>query len=295
MILTEGLVSASTQQRVTAIPALAYNLTAGVPRLKTLGVRYYLTAGGVAAQDAASNAGLTKVATAGPWALWQVNGSDLVSAMPVLPAVVEPTIADADWSKLSTAYYVSSQFDNVPLAQSGPTTWPRVAVGVAPPTTPVQQTQVTDVRVSADRLSFLVSTTGAPVMIKVSDYPGWTLTGADGPYRISPNYVVVVPTSRAVALSRSRGVLDWLALGLGLAGIVVVGALAGLSRRRHSTTDLTVGGIEDSRDTGHVDRESHDVAERPDRPDEVDVPLTGEADRALTSGPNPDDATTLSP
>jgi hypothetical protein len=37
--------------------------------------------------------------------------------------------------------------------------------------------------------------------VKISYYPRWHVTGATGPYRVSPNLMVVVPTSRDVSLN----------------------------------------------------------------------------------------------
>jgi uncharacterized membrane protein len=39
------------------------------------------------------------------------------------------------------------------------------------------------------------------MLVKISYYPRWHVTGADGPYRVSPNLMVVIPTSRDVSLS----------------------------------------------------------------------------------------------
>jgi hypothetical protein len=38
------------------------------------------------------------------------------------------------------------------------------------------------------------------MLVKISYYPRWHVTGATGPYRVSPNLMVVVPTSRDVSL-----------------------------------------------------------------------------------------------
>jgi hypothetical protein len=38
-------------------------------------------------------------------------------------------------------------------------------------------------------------------LVKISYYPRWHVTGADGPYRVSPNLMVVVPTSHDVTLA----------------------------------------------------------------------------------------------
>jgi uncharacterized membrane protein len=45
-----------------------------------------------------------------------------------------------------------------------------------------------------------VNKIGVPVLVKISYFPRWHATGATGPYRVSPNLMVVVPTSNNVSL-----------------------------------------------------------------------------------------------
>jgi hypothetical protein len=39
------------------------------------------------------------------------------------------------------------------------------------------------------------------MLVKISYYPRWHVTGGTGPYRVSPNLMVVVPTSNEVSLN----------------------------------------------------------------------------------------------
>ena len=55
----------------------------------------------------------------------------------------------------------------------------------------------------------------------MSYFPNWSVEGAQGPYRVSPNHMVVIPTSNDVTLTYGRNALDWFfyaltALGIGL-------------------------------------------------------------------------------
>ena len=50
-------------------------------------------------------------------------------------------------------------------------------------------------------ISFHVSRVGTPVLVKVSYFPNWHANGADGPWRVTPNLMVVVPTSHDVTLT----------------------------------------------------------------------------------------------
>ncbi|TMK55414.1 MAG: hypothetical protein E6G60_19575 [Actinobacteria bacterium] len=81
------------------------------------------------------------------------------------------------------------------------------------------------VRTTTDSVSFDVSRTGVPVMVKTSYFPNWTVEGAHGPWRATPNFMVVVPTSHHVTLSYSTTSWEWLgrfATLLGLLGLVLL-------------------------------------------------------------------------
>jgi len=60
--------------------------------------------------------------------------------------------------------------------------------------------EVTNYRLGTQDLSFDVSEIGVPVLVKMSYFPNWEVDGADGPYRVAPNLMVVVPTDTHVRL-----------------------------------------------------------------------------------------------
>ena len=62
-------------------------------------------------------------------------------------------------------------------------------------------------------MSFDVSRTGVPVMVKTSYYPNWKAEGADGPWRATPNFMVVVPTSKHVTLTFATSTADQVGRG----------------------------------------------------------------------------------
>ena len=62
------------------------------------------------------------------------------------------------------------------------------------------KTHVSDVIETDNAVSFHVSRIGTPVLVKVSYFPNWQASGATGPYRVTPNLMVVVPTAHDVVL-----------------------------------------------------------------------------------------------
>jgi hypothetical protein len=118
------------------------------------------------------------------------------------------------------------------MTEGGLASWTRVPGTITDPkTAPLPSVKVTDIKQSdgGDQISFHVSRTGVPVLVKISYFPDWHASGAAGPWRAEPNLMVVVPTSKNVTLSYgSSGPGDLGAL-LTLAG--VIGFLLLLRRR----------------------------------------------------------------
>ena len=69
------------------------------------------------------------------------------------------------------------------------------------PKTALPSAKVTNIKEGRESISFDVDQIGKPVLVRTSYFPNWTATGADGPYRVAPNQMVVVPTSKHVVLN----------------------------------------------------------------------------------------------
>ena len=71
------------------------------------------------------------------------------------------------------------------------------------------------------KVSFHVSRVGVPVVVRVSYYPRWHASGASGPWRVSPNLMVVVPTARDVTLTYGADATNEVGIALTLAALAV--------------------------------------------------------------------------
>jgi hypothetical protein len=216
------------------------NVAIGVQHLQLLGVKYFLAESPEIEQQANANPSLQLVAKTGPWtytynsvlihttwAIYRVKSSPLVTPLPNEPAVlsgVDP--APSGWLDQSVAWYDHPNRWNVELAQGGPSSWPRTTVGdTRPPVRHAATTRVTDVSTTDTTVSFHVSKVGTPVLVKVSYFPNWHASGADGPWRVTPNLMVVVPTSHDVTLSYGRSGVDYLGDFLTVMGLLALAAL----------------------------------------------------------------------
>ncbi len=198
------------------LPYPTMSVADGVRHLQLLGARYYMAFSPEALAQAQANPDLTSVATTGRWTVFEVRGSELVTPLNFEPAVVTgPVKGEVPWLNMSVDWYTDFDAQDVFLAASGPKEWQRVkarpvtsdvkTVGsnVAvdqPERRPVEPVRVTNISSDDNDISFDVDQVGTPVVVKASYFPNWRASGAKGPYRVTPNLMVVIPTSTHVKL-----------------------------------------------------------------------------------------------
>jgi hypothetical protein len=217
----------------------------GVPYMQTLGVKYLMVFTELAKKQADGRNDLTKVGSVGPWNIYQVADSDLVVPLSVQPVVVNHRGGDQRERNLELGmswFQHREEWAAVP-ADNGPAAWQRIDVNVdatrsdgllpgasgrkidiVQPTEPIvakplPAVTVSNVQLGDQDLRFTVDKVGVPVLVKISYFPNWHVSGAKGPYRIAPNLMVVVPTSTDVHLTYERSDLDYLAYLLTFIGI----------------------------------------------------------------------------
>ncbi len=230
-----SLVSPRLGIELPSIPQYTYDLQVGVERLRTMGVRYYLTQGEAATSEATSLTDqLTRRTSTGSWTLWEVTENSLVSELAHEPVVVSPRVSDGGWDDLTMEYGQSNLYDSVALAQDGPAGWARVAPGLQPPALPTSPAGIHDIETTDDTISFSVAEVGRPVLVRVSAYPGWSVEGAPALYRASPNFYLVVPAQARVTLTHGKTPLDVVAIAAGLTGLALMAAMALTRRKSHN-------------------------------------------------------------
>jgi hypothetical protein len=207
-----------------------------------MGVRYYMAASPEAVRQASENPDLTEVTigSAGPWHVFMVAGSEMVQPLSFQPVVYSNVNEhQKSWLPPAVEFFDNPDEWSVLRAASGPPEWARWAaclpteqVGViapttrdpscSPPQTPLPQIQVSNITWDDDEVAFDVDQPGVPVLVKVSYFPNWKVSGGEGPYRVTPNLMVVIPTSSHVRLHYGNVGVDYVANALTLLGIVAL-------------------------------------------------------------------------
>lgn len=243
--INQSELSQNPSRAMVGLPYGPLDVSAGVRHLQLLGVRYYMATSTEAELQAARDRSLRLVATSGPWPvtfgsrveqqtwdIYEVRGSATVAPLSYEPAVLTGQKGGArGWLDTAVPWYGDPARWAVPLAASGPASWPRVRASDAasPPRRRVAPARVSHIVTTDSSISFDVDRTGSPVLVKTSYFPNWQASGATGPYRVTPNQMVVVPTSKHVTLHYGYTPVDiwgWVITAAGLAGLVALAVVA---------------------------------------------------------------------
>jgi hypothetical protein len=281
-----------------------FDIDLGVQQLQLMGVRYYLAFSDTAVAAASSHPDLREVASTDVWHAYLVADSELVAPLENEPVVLTGVEPGMSWVGPNSRWFEDPSRWDVFLAEDGPSSWQRIEVAVpdegdkpieaAPPSDdpewsrlelveqpearPVPAIEVSAVEVGRDGVSFDVSEVGVPVLVRMSYFPNWQASGADGPYRVSPNLMVVIPTDTHVELTYGWTAVDagsYALTALGIAGAVL---LARFPRRAIDDRllldgpepDVDLDERDDDWDDDELDERDDPADELGDRDDELD-------------------------
>ena len=250
--------AAMSKQSSNPVRELRYddnNAGLGVRYLQELGVRYFMAFTQEAIDQANLQAALVEVARSGPWVIYQVSNSELVVPLAVQPVIANSNVGDAKerWLEIGTSWFQHPEDWAAVPAADGPDSWQHVdvevdltrregepgassrRVDIVLPTQDItvvvsEPVQVTNIVLEDSAISFSVDKIGQPILVRMSYFPNWKVSGAKGPYRIAPNMMVVVPTQKDIRLHYGFTKIDSFAYLLTALGI----AIAILRWRRRS-------------------------------------------------------------
>ena len=244
--LNQSVLSDAPSRAQRDLPYQGFDIDTGVEQLQLMGVRYYMAQSDDAIAAADSHPALTRIGEAQPFAVFEVGDSELVEGLSYEPVVVsgrspEQLANDEAVSRFDLGWVgqAVSQYNDPAAylalpAEDGPAGWERRESLSTSDGEPIDPVGVSNIATTDSTISFDVDRVGEPVLVKASYFPNWTVDGADGPWRVGPNLMVVVPTETSVRLAYGRTPIDWLSNLLTLIGLVIVAMLAVRARRRPS-------------------------------------------------------------
>ena len=209
-----------------------FDLDRGAAHLQVYDVRYYVSFTERATEAAREHPLYTEVATSAPWTIFELPQAGLIEIAQRQPTVYDGELDTQEWALEWYNYDAPSDLDFWVTAE-GPEDWRRIddvadrfrlersydTTGAA----------VTDVVLEDHRISFTTDAIGVPHLVKVSYFPNWTATGAEGPYRAAPSLMIVIPTDEHVVIDFKQ---SWPERTGMLVTVVVIGLLAASMIRR---------------------------------------------------------------
>ncbi len=250
--LNQSALSVKPSRAQRNLPYKAFDIDRGIAQLQVTGVRYYMAQSNEAILAARGHADLQEVATSEPFVIFEVSGTELVEGLAIEPVVAEglseeqagdiASRFDVGWVSQAVAFYNDPDLYSALPAEDGPLSWRRVSSLSPADGIPLEAAAVSDIVIGTDRVDFHIDEIGKPVLVKISYFPNWKVSGAEGPWRIGPNMMVVIPTENDVTLTYGQTGVEYLGYLLSLAGILI---LVGVSRRKpgQAAGDMPTGEV----------------------------------------------------
>ncbi len=274
--LNQAELSPQPSDPMVGLPYGPLNVPLGIEHLQLLGVKYFMAASTEVEQAADADPTLHLVASTGPWNtvftgqslsttwdVYEISHSSLVTPLANQPVVLQGVGPAQDtWlgkagpngsppaDGPALAWYDTPSRWDVALTAGGLPSWTKVTAATAASARarPEPKTTASRIRTTNTSVSFHVSRVGVPVTVKVSYFPNWQATGAEGPWRSAPNLMVVVPTSHNVTLTYGTTNANRAGDALTVLGVLALVALAaapvviGRRRRRRRGRHVAGGG-----------------------------------------------------
>ncbi len=232
--LMQSELSVNPSRPMRGLDYRGLDLQSGIRHMQLSGVRYYLAFSDEAIEQANRYPDqLELIARSNPWWIYLVANSELVEGLAYEPNVSsEGDLGGRAWTDPAMAWFNDPTRQQILVTADGPDDWHRI--GIDHPSfigrssfaeseeRRVPSISVTNIVEDGDRISFSVDQTGVPVLVKASYFPNWSVSGGLGPYRATPNWMVVVPTDNEVLLEFKATWVEYLGWLITLTGVTVV-------------------------------------------------------------------------
>lgn len=254
--LNQSMLSTAPSRAQRDLPYQDFDIDRGIAQLQVMGVRYYMAQTDEAIAAADDHPDLVRLEVSEPFVIFEVAGTQLVQGLDAEPVVAAGRSVEeagelasrfeSGWLSQAVQYYNSpNAFSAIPAAD-GPPNWERVSTQLETDGQAISAADISNIEVGTNSLSFSVSEVDKPVLVKISYFPNWKVSGAEGPWRAGPNLMVVVPTETEVQLSYGTTKIEYFSYLLTLLGL---GGLVGFTvldarRRRSSVLEFEAASIE---------------------------------------------------
>ncbi len=234
-----------SKQASNAIIGVKYpglNVTDGIAHMQFMNIPYFLCYSEEVVKVCKEDPRTELIAQFGEYYIFRVIGTTgYVEVMKNQPVRVD--VPQKKWRDVAVDWYLDPANLDVGLVwdkgEEALSQFPSIVPEQAanPPRIPMNtEGTVTNELLENERLSFDTTAVGQPHWIKISYFPNWKVEGAEGPYLVSPSFMMVIPTQSHVTLYYGRTAYNTVGQVLEVGGWLLLLGLSGwrmvLWRRR---------------------------------------------------------------
>jgi len=223
----------TTQTPTSAVAGFeypAFNFENGSKHLKFFGANYFVAYTPEIKQ--LSEKYFEKLKEVNDFAIYKIPDSEIVEVLKEID--LKPKTKD--WIDESISWYKGMNFEKPIVFYQNHKEFQTIKNSIKK--TEPREDSVEVISISDDSLTFTTQNLGQPHLIKISYFPGWKVTGAKGPFLISPSFMMVIPFQNEVTLKYGYNFWDKVGFTLSLISIVyliskwIIGGLIGFLKRK---------------------------------------------------------------
>jgi hypothetical protein len=243
--VNQAELSVQPSHAIIGVPYPPRNTEDGLTHLAFMNTPYLMTVSPEVTEEVKADPRADLIAEIGEVSIFRVSGSrgyvEVARNMPL-------KVRTEDWRDTIVPWYKEVDALSVPIiwdrGEPGLDEFPEIQPTEvsAPPKAPLGESgEVISETIENDRITFETTAIGQPHVVKVSYFPNWKVEGADGPYVVSPSFMMVIPRQREVVLSYGSTLSNTVGKILTFLGWVIVAAVLVWDVRRRRLRDRPQG------------------------------------------------------
>ena len=207
----------TTKTPTAAIAGMQYpsfNFANGVKHLQLFGANYFIAYTPEIKELA--NQYLIHLKDVNEFSVYEVPHSELVALVPKIELIKK----QKGWLDKSIDWYKSMDFSTFLVFYQNSREKNEISGFLKQQ--PLETKPIKIQEIKKDSLVFTTENLYQPHLIKITYFPGWRVTGAKGPYLISPAFMMVIPTQETVVLQFNYNLWDKIGMTLSVISIFIV-------------------------------------------------------------------------
>jgi hypothetical protein len=210
--INQAELSKQASNAIIGVDYPSLNVANGITHMQLMNIEYFLTCTEEVTTAAKADARAQLLYNNGDYNVFRISGTTgYAEVMQNEPVKID--IAQPAWRDMAVKWYLNMDDLKTPIIwDNGSKALKDFASITAdqsaiPPQVPINgEGRVVSETLENERFTFDVNAEGVgkPVWIKISYFPNWHVSGADGPFLASPSFMMVIPTQTHVVMTYGR-------------------------------------------------------------------------------------------